>query len=90
MEYICIKSCNNKEVNTYCNDKVFNYSLGQRYVFTMNLNYLKNIIYHNGVYQGYVTNELIHKYFMPKYMYDIMLDDVDKMFNKTLEQFNNK
>ena len=88
MEYICIKDCDNREVNTYCNDKVFTYTFGERYVFNMNLNYLKNIIYHKGTYKGYVTNEFIHKYFTPKYLYDILLDDINKLFSNTLELFN--
>jgi len=91
MDFICIKRCDNKSVNTYFTDKTYFYEVGKRYTYNFvgeQSGYKKNPLYDGIKYCGYVTDAFIKQYFVPMYEYDHLLREVDNLFDEYLLEIN--
>ena len=84
MDYVCIKECNNSASNLYPNDKVYFYEKWKVYQYYITAHYTRNTIYSNSSYCGWVTNEFIKEYFMLKTEFDVLLNEIDGIFEGNL------
>ena len=88
MDFICLLDCNNREANQYNNDKVYYYKKWQTYQYYITSHYLRNTIYTDkgNTYCGWVTNIFISENFIAKSEFDLLLSEIDGLFEGYLIQ----
>jgi hypothetical protein len=85
MNFVCIKDCNNQSLNLFKNEKVYFYKKGVVYDYAFSPHYTKSAIKTvNEIYCGYVTNDFVSEHFMPKYEYDRILTEIDRLYDRLL------
>ncbi len=88
MNFVCIKDCNNESLNIFKTEIVFFYRKGEVYDYLFSHLYTRASIKRvsDDKCLGYVTNDFIKENFIPKYEYDRILNEVDILYNKLINE----
>ena len=86
MIYICVKDCTNGQIN-FKTGRPYVYKIGEAYsyYYSHENKEMNNCIYsdeNRTLFNGWVNSHFIDENFIPKYIYEIELIEVDNNFNE--------
>lgn len=80
--YICVRNCDNQEVNSLINptSRIYNYTFGDTYTYYVMQARKYNYIYYNNQYHGLVTDNFVNSNFIKEEKFHKTLSEVDLLF----------